>query len=175
MKNLLLVLLIISTFSCSSKKNVVNATLDAAGNLVGTANKESFLTAPYNAWFQPNYDHYKLNNEVIESLKPLINKVTIKAFMGTWCGDSQEQTPVFYKILDAAEFNYQNLQLIAVNRGKTTPDNLQEGLDIQRVPTFIFYKGGKEIGRFVEYPRETVEKDILKIVSGETYKHSYEE
>ena len=35
-------------------------------------------------------------------------------------------------------------------------------------------KKGKEIGRFVEYPRESVEEDILKIVSGEAYKHSYE-
>jgi thiol-disulfide isomerase/thioredoxin len=175
MKNLVLVLLIVSAFSCSSKKNMVNATKDASGNLVGIAAKENFQVEPYNAWFQPNYDSYTLNAEVIEKLKPIINNVTIKAFMGTWCGDSQQQTPVFYKILDATGFNYKNLQLIAVNRSKSTPDNLQEGFDIVRVPTFIFYKEGKEIGRFVEYPRETVENDILKIVSGEPYKHSYEE
>jgi thiol-disulfide isomerase/thioredoxin len=175
MKKLLLLVFIVSAFSCSSKKSAVNATEDAAGNLVGIASKESFQVKPYNSWFQPNYQHYSLNTEVIDKLKPLINKVTIKAFMGTWCGDSQEQIPVFYKILDAADFNYKNLQLVTVNRGKTTPDNLQEGYNIFRVPTFIFYKEGKEIGRFVEYPRETVEKDILKIVSGEPYKHSYED
>ncbi len=154
---------------------MVNATKDASGNLVGIAAKENFQVEPYNSWFQPNYDSYTLNAEVIEKLKPIINNVTIKAFMGTWCGDSQQQTPVFYKILDATGFNYKNLQLIAVNRSKSTPDNLQEGFDIVRVPTFIFFKEGKEIGRFVEYPRETVENDILKIVSGEPYKHSYEE
>lgn len=175
MKNLVLVLLIVSAYSCSSKKNMVNATKDASGNLVGIAAKENFQVEPYNSWFQPNYDSYTLNAEVIEKLKPIINNVTIKAFMGTWCGDSQQQTPVFYKILDATGFNYKNLQLIAVNRSKSTPDNLQEGFDIVRVPTFIFFKEGKEIGRFVEYPRETVENDILKIVSGEPYKHSYEE
>ena len=65
--------------------------------------------------------------------------------------------------------------MITVNRSKKTSDNLQEGFDIIRVPTFIFFKDGKEIGRFVEYPRESVEADILKIVSGEPYKHSYEE
>ena len=175
MKNLVLVLLIVSAFSCSSKKNMVNATKDASGNLDEIAAKENFQVEPYNSWFQPNYDSYTLNAEVIEKLKPIINNVTIKAFMGTWCGDSQQQTPVFYKILDATGFNYKNLQLIAVNRSKSTPDNLQEGFDIVRVPTFIFFKEGKEIGRFVEYPRETVENDILKIVSGEPYKHSYEE
>ena len=60
--------------------------------------------------------------------------------MGTWCGDSQEQTPVFYKILDESNFDYNHLELITVNRSKVTPDNLQEGFNIERVPTFIIYK-----------------------------------
>lgn len=173
MKKIVFALLIISSFSCTSQ-HVVNATKDASGNLVGIANKDSFLEEPFNDWFQPNYEYYQLDNEVITALKPYLNSITIKAFMGTWCGDSKEQTPVFYKILDACEFNYNKLQMITVNRAKSTPDNLQEGLDIQRVPTFIFYKNGKEIGRFVEYPIESVEKDMLKIVSGETYKHAYQ-
>ena len=175
MKKLLIITILIATVSCSTQKNMVNASKDTAGNLVGIANKESFLVEPYNAWFEPSYKNYDLNTEVIEKLKPLLNKVTVKAFMGTWCGDSQEQTPVFYKILDTAGFNFTNLQVITVNRSKKTPDNLQEGFNIERVPTFIFYKNGKEIGRFVEYPRESVEMDMLKIVSGEPYKHSYQE
>ncbi len=174
MKNLLILAILIATVSCSTQKNMVNASKDASGNLVGIANKESFQVAPYNTWFDPNYENYTLNTAIIEKLKPLLNNITIKAFMGTWCGDSQEQTPVFYKILDVCDFNYKNLQFVTVNRSKQTPDNLQEGFNIERVPTFIFYKEGKEIGRFVEYPRESVEKDMLKIVSGESYKHSYE-
>lgn len=175
MKKILLSLILISTFSCTAQKKEATAIKDASGNLVGVANKESFLQEPFNEWFTLNYNDYTSNKEVVEKLKPLLKEVTIKSFMGTWCGDSKEQTPVFYKILDEADFNYKNLELITVNRSKVTPDNLQEGFDIERVPTFIFYKKGKEIGRFVEYPRETVEADILKIVSGEHYKHSYEE
>jgi thiol-disulfide isomerase/thioredoxin len=95
--------------------------------------------------------------------------------MGTWCEDSQLETPRFYKLLDSLKFDPNKLTMITVNRAKKTPDNLQEGLNIFRVPTFIFYKKNKEIGRFVEYPRETLENDILKIVSGQPYKHSYEE
>ena len=95
--------------------------------------------------------------------------------MGTWCGDSKRETPRFYKIMEDANFVfYKNFKLVTVNRKKKTPDNLQEGLNILRVPTFIFYKNGKEIGRYVEYPRETMEKDILKIVTQKEYKHSYE-
>jgi len=175
MKKILLSLILIASISCAAQKKEVTAVKDEAGNLVGIANKKSFLQEPFNAWFTPNYDEYKSNKKVIEKLKPLLKEVNIKAFMGTWCGDSKEQTPVLYKILDEADFDYNNLELITVNRSKATPDNLQEGFNIERVPTFIFYKNEKEIGRFVEYPRETIEEDMLKIVSGEPYKHSYEE
>jgi len=36
----------------------------------------------------------------------------------------------------------------------------------------MFYKKVKEIVRYVEYARESLEKDILKIIIGNTYKHS---
>lgn len=175
MKKILFSVIVLIIVSCSAQKKEATAALDEDGNLVGIATKDNFLVEPFNDWFTYNYDDYTADEETINSLEPLLKKVTIKAFMGTWCGDSQEQTPVFYKILDATKFNYKNLELITVNEDKKTPDNLQEGYDIERVPTFIFYENGKEIGRFVEYPRESVEADMLKIVSGKPYKHSYED
>lgn len=175
MTKILLSLIAITMLSCGAQKQQATAVLDKDDNLVGIATKDNFLTAPFNEWFSYNYEDYKLDEATIEQLKPLLKDVTIKAFMGTWCGDSQEQTPVFYKVLDAADFNYKHLELVAVNSAKKTPDNLQKGYDIVRVPTFMFYKKGKEIGRFVEYPRESVEADMLKIVSGQPYKHSYED
>jgi thiol-disulfide isomerase/thioredoxin len=175
MKNIFYFILILSIVSCSAQKKEATAIKDSSGNLIGIANKESFLAEPFNTWFTPNYTTYETNKEVMEKLKPLLKEVTIKGFMGTWCGDSKEQTPILYKILDEAGFNYDHLELITVNRSKSTPDNLQEGFNIERVPTFIVYKNDKEIGRFVEYPRESVEADLLKIVSGQPYKHSYQE
>jgi thiol-disulfide isomerase/thioredoxin len=174
MKNVFYFILILSTMSCSAQKKTVTAVKDPSGNLIGLANKESFLEAPFSSWFSPNYASYETDKVVMAKLTPLLKDITIKAFMGTWCGDSQDQTPVFYKILDEAGFNYNHLEMITVNSGKVTPDNLQEGFNIERVPTFIVYKNDKEIGRFVEYPRESVEADLLKIVSGQPYKHSYE-
>ena len=176
MKKVILSLVIVTlAFACNQKPNGAVATLNEDGELVGIATKEHFIQEPCNEWFEFGYEDYSLNNEVISNLKPLINNVTIKAFMGTWCGDSQEQVPVFYKVLEASSFNMKNLELITVNQDKVTPDSLQKGFNIERVPTFIFYKNNEEIGRFVEYPRETVEADFLKIISGEPYKHSYQE
>ena len=94
--------------------------------------------------------------------------------MGTWCGDSKREIPHFFKTLEQVGFNTKDLELIAVDRNKKTPNNLQKGFNIKKIPTFIFYKQGKEIGRYVEYARESLEKDMIQIVSEKAYKHSYE-
>jgi thiol-disulfide isomerase/thioredoxin len=179
MKKLILLVCIIVLSSCSTQQKVVEAKKVTAeknqrGDLVGIANKDSFKQAPYSTWFNQKFDTYKTDPSTISSLKKGLKGVKIKGFMGTWCGDSKRETPRFYKILEQADFNLNNLELVTVNRGKKTPGNLQEGLNIKRVPTFIFYRDGKEIGRYVEFARESLEKDMLKIVTGEAYKHSYE-
>lgn len=73
------------------------------------------------------------------------------------------------------EFIYIGLELITVTKSKDTPEGFEKDLDIMQVPTFIFYKDGKEIGRYVEFARKTLEKDMLAIVSEQPYKHSYED
>lgn len=152
----------------------VNAEKNDRGYLIGIVNKESFTDDAYKPWFDNRYEEYTTDKVAIEQLKGEINNFTIKGFMGTWCGDSRREVPRFYKILEETGFNEDYFELISVGRNKRTPDNLQEGYDLIRVPTFIFLKNGKEVGRFVEYPRETIEKDILKIVYGKSYKHSYD-
>jgi thiol-disulfide isomerase/thioredoxin len=173
MKYYFLLLFTITLTSCSAQKET-NAAKNKQGDLVGFANKESFNQAPYGIWFTENFDTYKPDEAIVSSLEKALKDITIKGFMGTWCGDSKRETPNFYKILELANFNFKNLELVTVNRSKKTPDNLQNGFDIKKVPTFIFYKKGEEIGRYVEFARETLEEDVLKIVSGEAYKHSYD-
>ena len=172
MKKFLFVCCFLAYISCQSQKS--SASINASGDLVGVAVKSDFQKGAYKNWFQAIESNYTPNKQVISQLKKKWKHVTIKAFMGTWCGDSKRETPRFYKVLEAANFNLKKLEMITVNRSKRTPNNLQAGHNIIRVPTFIFYKKGKEIGRYVEYPRETLEKDILKIVSKQPYKHSYD-
>ncbi len=171
-KSVLLIFAILFVISCSPK--IVNtAKVDEKGNLVGLAQKSNFQQAPFGEWFETEYNSYQPDTMILEQIKPLLKGVKIKAVMGTWCGDSRREVPQFYKILDQSGFNYKNLEMITVNREKKSPGNEQEGLEITNVPTFIFYKDGKEINRYVEYARETLEKDILKILKNEGYKHSY--
>jgi len=143
------------------------------GMLIGKFTKEDLQKPPYEDWFKSEYDKFKPSAEAMETIKNNISNYEIMAFMGTWCGDSKREVPKFLKILDEAGYDLSNLTLVGVSRSKTTPEKLEEGWDINRVPSIIFIKDGKEINRFVEYPRETIEEDIAKIVSEQVYKHSY--
>ncbi len=181
MKSIVPVILAFVLFAaCKSSQEVlaakpeVMAVKDAKGNLVGKGEKSQLLEAPFNSWYTSNYDKYEVDAKVVKQLKPKMKGVTVTTFMGTWCGDSKRNVPKFYKIMEQAGVSEDAIQLITVNRKKKTTEGFEKGLDILRVPTFIFYKEGKEIGRFVERPRETMEKDFLKILSGEPYKHAYE-
>lgn len=141
--------------------------------IVGKFEKEDLQQEPFATWFNKGYEEYTPSPEAIAEIKQNISNYEIVGFVGTWCPDSRREIPKFYKILDEAGYDLSKLTMVGVTRGKTTPDNLEEGYDMHRVPTFIFMKDGKEVNRFVEYARETTEQDIARIVSGQDYKNSY--
>lgn len=169
-KSFLLLALIMFFTSVNGQKKP-----DRNGNLIGPMQKSDFLSENFKNWFSPNYESYIPNEKVLRKIKKNLKNVTIISFIGTWCHDSKRVIPRLYKILEAAEFDFsKKAKMIGITRGKKTPDNLQEGYDIKHTPTIIFYRDGKEIGRFVEHARQTLEKDILKILKGKKYRHSYQ-
>ena len=49
---------------------------------------------------------------------------------------------------------------------KESPQHEEKGWDIEFVPTIIFLRNGKELGRIVESPEQSLEKDMRKILIG---------
>ncbi|MCD2260649.1 thioredoxin family protein [Psychroserpens luteolus] len=146
--------------------------------LLGKIDKTGLTSGTYNTWFSKNYKDYIIDELIISELKQKLKDYNITLFMGTWCGDSKQEVPHFYKILDACNFPKEQLTVIAVSRKpymyKQSPNHDEAGLNIHRVPTFIFYKNRTEINRIVEHPVETLEKDMLNIVTTNTYKSNYQ-
>lgn len=143
------------------------------GILVGAAKMIDLQQAPFNEWFNNGYNEYQANDTIIKEIKKYSKDYHITIFMGTWCEDSQNQVPKFYKILKQLDFPLKKVTLITMKRDKTTPEAFEKGLNITNVPTFIFYKNKIETNRIVESPVESLEQDFLNIVSGKTYKHIY--
>ena len=154
---------------------IVSDTIDDGMMLLGVVDREAFKNELFSNWYQESFKEHVLDSTTIEELAPKLKDVTIKVFMGTWCSDSQREVPALYKILEAANFDYSKISMVAVSHDKDTPSHLEKGLDIAYVPTIIIYKEGKEIGRFVEFAQENLEKDMLAIINEVGYKNSYED
>ncbi len=143
------------------------------GMLIGEFDKVDLEQTEFSQWFNSGYDEFNPSEEAMKTIKQNIGDYEIVAFMGTWCPDSRRETPKVFKILDEAGYDMSKLTFYGVNRQKTTTDNIEKEYSLNRVPTVIFLKDGKEVNRFVEYPRESIEEDFAKIVSGEAYTDSY--
>ncbi|MGH2664453.1 thioredoxin family protein [Flavobacterium sp.] len=177
-KIILLIALAFSFINSNAQQNMATQTVDPKTGtpmLVGKSSKKEIQLAPFSAWYNATHDSYKPNAKTIEELRKHIDGITIIIFMGTWCEDSQHQVPAFYKVLEQLGFDEKNSTLIITDRTKTTPDHLEKDKNITNVPTFIFYKNGKEIHRIVETPVNSLEEDMFKIISGKPYKHIYED
>jgi thiol-disulfide isomerase/thioredoxin len=135
--------------------------------LIGRCNREGLQMEPFKPFFEENYNKYTSDENITKQLKKKMNDVKILIVLGTWCGDSKEQVPAFFKILDSVKFSDAHVEIIAVDRKKAGGDVDVSGLNIERVPTFVFYRNDREIGRIVEKPNSTLEKSMLLILSQE--------
>lgn len=138
--------------------------------LLGACNRDAFAMPEFQEWFDRNYESYTPDHAIIDQLATLqLREIRITIFMGTWCSDSRREVPRFYHIADELGISDNQITLLMVNRDKLIPASDIEKYHIERVPTFIFYGTDKndpenEIGRIVESPVQTIEKDMLQIL-----------
>ena len=172
LKNWTAIILLIGISISATSQNLNQELTDKNGKkkLIGQCDRSGLQAEPYNEWFSKYYDSYTPDLAIIKKGKKKAKKVTIEIFMGTWCGDSRRGVPKFYKTLDALGIDEENVTLINVNNDKgqykQSPTGEEKGKLIHRVPTFIFYDDGNEIGRIVETPVTSYEMDIVQIVNG---------
>ena len=111
------------------------------------------------------YNNYQPDYGTLDILEGKLDNIIITIVFRSTCSDSREQLPRLFKILNELNYDVNSITLIGVSREKQGLSNEAEGLEIELVPTIIFYKDGSEIGRIVETPVESLEKDLLKILS----------
>ncbi len=160
-----ILLMLVSMTAVAQDKNKV--VVDEKRNseiLIGYCDRQGLNNAVFREYFKKEYENYALDTKTVEQILKLRKDLEIVLVMGSWCHDSKVQVPRFYKILDEAKIKDSKVMLIAVDSNKTAGDVDIASMNILRVPTFIFYKNGNEIGRIVESPNATLEKDMLLIL-----------
>ena len=137
---------------------------------VGELSLDSLRGNRETSWFALGYDLFSFDDgesyRRILSAQPEFELMEILAFVGTWCPDCQEHLPGFARIADTVRFPRERLKVFGMDRGKSFPggSGIIARYGILRLPTFIFLKEGKEIGRITESPRESLLKDWAQIV-----------
>ncbi|VAX29675.1 hypothetical protein MNBD_IGNAVI01-3184 [hydrothermal vent metagenome] len=133
--------------------------------LIGLFDRTAFQDSNYAWWFNSGYKFYATDSVVVNELGSVdLDSVNVTIVMGTWCSDSRREVPRFFKIIDELKMPKENIKIIGVNRKLKSDGEDISSLDIKRVPTFIFYKNQKEIGRIIETLEVSLENDILKIL-----------
>lgn len=128
--------------------------------LNGPITKEGLQKMPYKIWFNTNYKTYIVDTETLKNIKKRnLNGVEIKAFMGTWCHDSNREIPRLMRVCEELGI-YDQLHLYGVDVNKTSALKQEEGWDVRKTPTIIFLRDGEEIGRILEEPEISFEHSM---------------
>ena len=154
----------VTAFSQQEVNRVIKDPNMGQNVMAGPCNLSGLKSGIFAPWFNYQYKVYKPNDKVVNAIQKKLNKTKITVVFGSWCGDSKLQVGRFYKILTDAGYNLKNVNLIAVDRAKKVPGMNIRNLHIKRIPTFIVYHHGKELGRIVESPKTTLEKDLQNIL-----------
>jgi tetratricopeptide (TPR) repeat protein len=145
--------------------------------LAGQASISSMQMPSYKAWYDDSYNKYTVDAGVAQQIKPLLRNKRMEVFLGSWCGDSRREVPRMIKVLQQAGMDTAKLSLVFVDNSsasyKQSPQHEERGKNIHHVPSFIVYDGNKEMGRIIESPLASLEKDLLAILTQQSYQPNY--
>src|SRR5262245_26513204 len=114
--------------------------------------------------FNMRYVDYVPNSDAVQFIHNLQKPVEIKVFWGDWCKESKKYVPAFIKSMEFAENPKITITYFNLSRDKKEPASDIAGWNIVNIPTFIVISNGKEIGRVVETPKDSVEQDLAEIL-----------
>lgn len=156
-------ILVISQFGFSQTDSIPKDTM-----LLGGFGFDAFKNTPFDEWFSKESKSYQVDKTTLDSIaSDKWNNIEIIIFMGTWCSDSRREVPRFYDILNASKYPVNSVFIMGLDRKKRSTIYEDNIMNIELVPTIIIFRNTVEIGRIVETPTETLEKDLKKILETE--------
>lgn len=110
------------------------------------------------------YDATVPDAQLIESLRSKAPGLKADVYFAFWCDDSKNHVPVFLKILDTLNVPAFTVNFYEVEKKAAADQKFYvEDKLVEKVPTFIFYSNGFEIGRIVENPKNSLLQDMMLI------------
>jgi hypothetical protein len=135
-----------------------------------TAQEEMVGPLTREALFENNPDWqavaaaYQPKPDIVDKLRSLGREIRIEIYLGTWCSDSKAHVSEFFKVLEIADTPLIQAVCVGIPEAKDKRAPYYAGRDIERLPTFIVFFDGREMGRIVETPERSVEEDLVRIL-----------
>jgi len=114
--------------------------------------------------YRPSVGLYNPEKNVIESIRANLEDLEIKVFYGEWGPDCRLELPRFIGVIKTLNEEDLDIEFIEVKRNMDDSLGRAYEMNVLAVPTFIFLRDGKEIGRIIEKPRVSMEWDFAEIV-----------
>jgi len=160
MRHLLSILPGLSLFCTLNAQQIVFDSLENQKVLIG---KVLLANISDSSWYRANYNEAIVTVGLLDKIEENMKDVAVEVYFGTWCSDSRLWVPAFLGILDKASI-FGKVELIGLPGSKISEETVKLDEIIEKVPTFVFWRDGKEIGRIVESPKETLAKDVIEIL-----------
>ena len=94
----------------------------------------------------------------MDSIAQVKGSYDLRIYAGTYCPDSKKWIPRLLQLRPSLPL--EEISVIAVDTTKKDKEGFAETEQIEKIPTFIFYKSGKEVGRIIEKPKGRLEKEL---------------
>lgn len=144
---LLLLLLFAGTISLSSCHKQY---------LRGHFTVEEFLDSA--EWKVKIDEKYTPKAQWMDSLEQVGGPYAVRIYAGTYCPDSKKWVPRLLGL--RKDLPLADMEVISMDTTKKDAEGLAQADKIEKIPTFIFYKNGNEVGRIVEKPKGRLEKAL---------------
>ena len=132
--------------------------------LNGPITKQGLKKMPYKIWFNTNYKTYIVDTQTLKNIKKKrLKDLKILAFMGTWCHDSNREIPRLLRVVEELGIADQ-LELYGVDVNKKSQLEREKAYGLEKTPTIIFLRDGKEIARILEEPEVSFEHHMVEIL-----------
>jgi hypothetical protein len=169
-KTILLLCLIISSMKVFAQLGYQRLTEEGKLVFKGECSFEDLLKEPAFDWMQKGMNSYQPDSASILFLKKNLAQYDIVVLMGTWCGDSKDLLPKFYKTLQLANYPMLQLTMYGLNRKKEALNFEERLYKVTNIPVFILSKEHREIGRITESVEKSIEQDLVKLLKKEMSK-----
>ncbi len=162
MKSLLLILISLISIKTMTAQDFVREEDKKTGKVLlrGKITFDNLLHETSFKWLETGAQAYQPDRNVVDELSKLAVDYRFVVFAGTWCQDTKDLLPKFYKVLLEAGIDLRAVEMYGVNRSKEALNIESTLYGIKNVPTIIVMHQYREIGRIVESVNTSIEEDL---------------